>query len=71
MRYVLKAFHACARLLDSRTSEPPYPPEISRIESREQGERWLREAGLEPLAYEFGPRDLFTQCVFVAEKKRT
>ncbi len=46
----------------------PYPPEISRIQSRQQGEGWLREAGFTPIDFEFSLRDLYTQYAFVAEK---
>lgn len=68
IRHVLSAFHFFARRLDKKAKEPPYPPEISRVASREQGEGWLSQAGFRPLYCEFSWRDLFTQYVFVAEK---
>jgi dolichol-phosphate mannosyltransferase len=68
LRYVLGVFHFFARRLDTKAKEPPYPPEISRVASRQQGESWLREAGFEPLYCEFSGRDLYTQYAFVAQK---
>jgi dolichol-phosphate mannosyltransferase len=67
-RYLLKVFHLFAKLLDRKVKEPPYPPEISRVASQEQGEGWLKQAGFRPLETEFNWRDLYTQYAFVAEK---
>ncbi len=45
-----------------------HPPEVSLIESRQQAEQILSEAGLELDRYTFGPRDLFVQAVVVARR---
>jgi dolichol-phosphate mannosyltransferase len=68
IRHILKIFHLFAKLLDRKAKEPPYPPEISRVASREQGETWLKQAGFRPIETEFNWRDLYTQYAFVAEK---
>lgn len=69
IRYVLQAFHWVSGKVESKSQAPLYPPEISRVASREQGQRWLREAGFEPIYCEFSARDLYTQFVFVARKE--
>ncbi len=68
IRHVLSAFNWTAKSLDKNVTAPPYPPEISRVQSREQGEAWLQSAGFRPLYCEFTFRDLYTQYAFVAEK---
>jgi len=68
IRYVLKIFQMLSSLLERGVKEPPYPPEISRVASRTQGENWLKSVGFRPIYCEFSFRDLFTQYVFVAEK---
>ena len=45
-----------------------HPEEISLIQSRKQVKNFLRDCGFRTTSYYFGPKDLFTQCVVVAEK---
>ena len=71
IRHVLSLFNWAARNLDKKLTAPPYPPEISRVASRQQGEAWLQAAGFQPLYCEFTYRDLYTQYVFVAQKPQT
>ena len=47
-----------------------HPDEFSPIESRAQIERWLNQTGFSLVAFTFGPRDLFTHVVVVAERER-
>lgn len=45
-----------------------HPDEITRLKSRKFGVEMFESAGFHVLKYYFGPRDLFTQAVIVAEK---
>ncbi|HYV19667.1 MAG TPA: glycosyltransferase [Verrucomicrobiae bacterium] len=45
-----------------------HPDEITRVRSRRHVTRILERNGFEVLKYSFGPRDLFTYAVIVAEK---
>lgn len=45
-----------------------HPDEISRLKSREQGEKNMLNNKFLFLEYYFGPRDFFTQAVLVAQK---
>ena len=45
-----------------------HPDEITRLKSRKFGVEIFEGAGFHVLKYYFGPRDLFTQAVIVAEK---
>lgn len=46
-----------------------HPDEISRIQSKKQAYEIFEKAGFQVLEYYFGPRDVFTYSVIVAEKK--
>jgi ubiquinone/menaquinone biosynthesis C-methylase UbiE len=46
-----------------------HPDEICRIQSREHTEIMIRNAKLSVVEYAFGPKDVFTYAVVVAEKK--
>ena len=48
-----------------------HPDEFSPIESRAQVERWLNRTGFSLVAFSFGPRDLFTHVIVVAERARS
>lgn len=48
-----------------------HPDEFSPIESRAQIENWLNQTGFALVAFSFGPRDLFTHVVVVAERARS
>ena len=43
-----------------------HPPEINRVRSRQQCEKWLEECGFTLEHYSFGPRDVFTHQIIVA-----
>jgi SAM-dependent methyltransferase len=65
---VLKATHFLLnRIL--RRNVKLHPDEHTHIISRNRTKEWLRQAGLELDQFYFGPRDLFTHQIIVAEKK--
>jgi GDPmannose 4,6-dehydratase len=69
--FVLKMIHS---LLDSfrRTSAPRlrlHPPEISLLQSRDQAQAVIEEAGFNLVDYYFGFRDLLVQAVVVGCKR--
>lgn len=45
-----------------------HPEEISLIRSKKQVENFLKDCGFKVTYFYFGPKDLFTQCVIVAQK---
>lgn len=45
-----------------------FPDEVNRLRSRRHARRTLREAGLEPVAADFTPRDAFIHLVAVGRK---
>jgi ubiquinone/menaquinone biosynthesis C-methylase UbiE len=45
-----------------------HPDEITRLKSKAHGIETFQRAGFKMLEYYFGPRDIFTQAVFVAQK---
>ena len=45
-----------------------FPDEVSRLRSKDQAARYLREAGLEPLRIDFSLRTAFIHVVVVARK---
>lgn len=45
-----------------------HPPEPSRVANKEQAREAFREAGLDLVSYEFGPRDLFVQAIAVGQR---
>ncbi len=47
-----------------------HPDEHTRITSRAQTQGWLDDAGFEMTKFYFGPRDLFTHQIIIAEKIR-
>ena len=63
---VLGAWHRLLHLVSPAIQL--HPSEISLLESREQAEALLSQAGFKLLEYSFGPKDLFTQVVLVIEK---
>lgn len=61
-----------ARVLLSRIQRRPvdfHPPEINRVRSRRQCERWLDATGFVLEEFRFGPRDLFTHQIIVASAR--
>jgi ubiquinone/menaquinone biosynthesis C-methylase UbiE len=46
-----------------------HPEEISLIENKKQVEELLKSAGFKMTDFYFGPKDLFTHCIIVAEKQ--
>lgn len=46
-----------------------HPDEITRIQSKKHAMRMLNKGGFEVIDYYFGPKDLFTYAVVVAQKK--
>ena len=54
--------------LVSGTEPKFHPDEISLLGSRAEAEAHLRDSGFVLREYSFGIRDLFVQCVIVAEK---
>jgi ubiquinone/menaquinone biosynthesis C-methylase UbiE len=62
-----KVLRVIMKLLTGKTYKF-HPDEISRIQSRAQGEQFFTEAGFKVVGYSFGPRDLFTYSIIVAEK---
>lgn len=49
-----------------RRSVSFHPPEINRIRSRKQCEKWLGDCGFVMEHFSFGPRDVFTHQIIVA-----
>ncbi len=45
-----------------------HPDEITRVKSKQHAVQTFQSAGFKVLEYYFGPRDIFTQAVVVAEK---
>lgn len=46
-----------------------HPEEISLVESKKQVEKILKDSGFKLVKFYFGPKDLFTHCIVVAQKK--
>lgn len=65
--FLLNILAKLSRFFGSNESEPTVPPEISRIKSKAWVERLLSRADLELVEYSFGPQDLFTQVLVVAQ----
>ena len=64
----LRALRHLIRVVSRR--EPKFhPDEISLLGSRDEAAALLRDAGFALCEYYFGVRDLFVQCVIVAEKR--
>lgn len=66
---ILKMASALLRLLFGPQSDSLFPPECSRIESREQVEAVLAEAGFALQDFRLGVRDLYTQVLVTGAKK--
>lgn len=47
-----------------------HPAEISRLRSKKDAVSYFERSGFEVVRYYFGVRDLFTQCVIVAQKNK-
>jgi len=45
-----------------------FPPEINLFRSRKQARQLLRQAGLVPIKFAYGPGDFFTHVIVIAEK---
>jgi SAM-dependent methyltransferase len=63
----LRIVHAALRLA-GRGDVRLHPPEVTHVRSRAETSAWLRAAGFRLERFYFGPRDLFTHQVVVAEK---
>jgi hypothetical protein len=64
---VIKLMNWCFRNILGRKQDL-HPAELSLLGGKAQAEQFLREAGFEPCAYSFGPRDMFVQAVVVGKK---
>ncbi len=53
------------------TESPRHGDYTMHGRSRAQIERWLNRTGFSLVAFSFGPRDLFTHVVVVAERVRS
>jgi dolichol-phosphate mannosyltransferase len=65
---LFKIIEKISRHFRKATHTPLVPPEVSRLKSEAWARERVEDAGLRFCACHFGPRDLFTQVLVVAQK---